>query len=180
LERNFHGTFGVVQEQRDAVDYQDVRVALRWNADLPTLQWAHQHGLPIASDPSTITAAVRGLFYSFRAVEKDKLDIVEWLREDMGCDWDEDTCYMAARKCHEDILEYLWENECPWDERCGYTKCRDWALANGVEDAKKMCGPPDYFIEHETDSESSGGKDNPYPSGCQCRGCRRGFDCGRN
>jgi hypothetical protein len=25
LERNFHGTFGVGQEQRDAVDYQDVQ-----------------------------------------------------------------------------------------------------------------------------------------------------------
>jgi hypothetical protein len=77
------------------------------------LQWAHQHGLPIAPDASTITSAVRGPSAHFRAV-KDKLDIVEWLREDVGCDWDEDTFYMAARKGHEDILEYLRENECPW------------------------------------------------------------------
>ena len=101
--------------------------------------------MPLASDASTITSAVRA--------DEDNLDVVKWLRK-KGCDWNDDTCYMAARKGHGDILAYLRENGCPWDDRCGYTKCRAWAMAHGIEGAKGYSGD---FDEYASDSESSDG-----------------------
>jgi hypothetical protein len=93
---------------------------------------------------------------------------------------------MAARKGHEDILAYLRRNDCPWDDRCGYTKCRAWAMAHGVRDAKGYSGDYGDFDKYASDSESSG-PDNYSDRDCYfdeedyrcgCRGCRRGFSCG--
>jgi len=43
------------------------------------------------------------------------LDILKYLHEN-GCPWNEFTRYCAMVNGHLDILQYLHENECPWDD----------------------------------------------------------------
>ena len=54
------------------------------------------------------------LFYE--AAEGGHLECVKYMHE-IGCPWDEDTCYAAAKGGHLECLKYLHENGCPWDER---------------------------------------------------------------
>jgi len=47
------------------------------------------------------------------------LNILQWLREN-GCDWNENTCATAAKYGHLHILQWARENGCPWDiTTCG-------------------------------------------------------------
>lgn len=43
------------------------------------------------------------------------LEVLKWLRE-KGCPWDEEVCAAAARGGHIETLRYLRDNGCPWDE----------------------------------------------------------------
>ena len=48
------------------------------------------------------------------------LEVLKYLKEN-HCPWDESTCEKAAKGGHLDVLEYLHENGCPWDEStCSY------------------------------------------------------------
>jgi len=51
------------------------------------------------------------------AASRGHLEVLKWLREN-GCPWDEKTCAVAAGDNYLDILKYLHDNGCPWDERC--------------------------------------------------------------
>ena len=44
------------------------------------------------------------------------LNVLKWLRQE-GCPWDESTFYYAAIEGHLDILKYAHENGCPWNEK---------------------------------------------------------------
>lgn len=48
------------------------------------------------------------------AAKGGRLDVLVWLRE-RGCRWDEWTCCSAAIKGHLHVLVYAHENGCPWD-----------------------------------------------------------------
>ena len=50
------------------------------------------------------------------AAEHGSLDVLKYLHEN-GCPWDEDTCYLAACAGNLDVLKYARENGCPWDAR---------------------------------------------------------------
>ena len=43
------------------------------------------------------------------------VDLLEFLHE-KGCPWDEDTCSEAAEYGHLECLKYAHENGCPWDQ----------------------------------------------------------------
>ena len=43
------------------------------------------------------------------------LEILQWLREN-NCPWDEWTCNMAATKGDLEILKWARDNECPWSK----------------------------------------------------------------
>ena len=45
-----------------------------------------------------------------------QMEVLVWLREN-NCPWNEWTCYAAARGGHLDVLKYAHEKSCPWDER---------------------------------------------------------------
>lgn len=45
-------------------------------------------------------------------MELGNLNILKWLREN-GCPWDEKTWIIANEKKHLNIIEYLKENNCP-------------------------------------------------------------------
>ena len=51
----------------------------------------------------------------FAAADHGHLDVLKWLREN-GCPWDEETCAYAARGGHLEVLKWARENGCPWDE----------------------------------------------------------------
>jgi hypothetical protein len=46
---------------------------------------------------------------------KGHLEVLKWLRE-IGCPWDEKTCSHAAEGGHLEVLKWLREIGCPWDE----------------------------------------------------------------
>ena len=41
--------------------------------------------------------------------------MLKWAREN-GCPLDEETCEIAAKAGHLDVLRWARENGCPWDE----------------------------------------------------------------
>ena len=48
------------------------------------------------------------------------LDLLKYLHEN-GCPWDQSTCTCASLVGHLECLQYAHENECPWDEdTCKY------------------------------------------------------------
>ena len=47
--------------------------------------------------------------------EKGSLELLQFLHEN-GCPWDEGTCSAAAHYGHLECLKYAHENGCPWDK----------------------------------------------------------------
>merc|ERR1711957_97881 len=50
------------------------------------------------------------------AAKGGHLEVLKWLREE-GCPWDEVTCYVAAANNELGVLRWALENECPYRER---------------------------------------------------------------
>ena len=55
-----------------------------------------------------------------------------------GCKWNAETCKLAAKGGHMDVLKYAHENGCPWDRHTcgnavwsGHVNVLEYALANG-------------------------------------------------
>ena len=42
------------------------------------------------------------------------LEVLKYLHE-KGCEWNEYACTNAAMNGHLEVLKYLHENKCPWD-----------------------------------------------------------------
>ena len=54
---------------------------------------------------------------------KGNLELLQFLREN-GCPWNEGTCYFAAKNGHLECLKYAHENGCPWNEKtCWIAAC---------------------------------------------------------
>lgn len=43
--------------------------------------------------------------------------VLQYLHNNMGYRWDEESCAMAAKSCREDALEYLYWSGCPWSHK---------------------------------------------------------------
>ena len=55
-----------------------------------------------------------------RVALNGNLDLLKYLHEN-GCPWDQSTCTCASLVGHLECLQYAHENECPWDEdTCKY------------------------------------------------------------
>ena len=57
------------------------------------------------------------------------VDLLEFLHE-KGCPWDEDTCSEAAEYGHLECLKYAHENGCPWDQ---------WTCRQAAENGHLEC-----------------------------------------
>ncbi len=62
---------------------------------------------------------------------------MKYLKEN-GCPWDEETCYISAKKGYLHILKYLRQQGCPWDFRTCLWAAEEsqadvlrWAIDNG-------------------------------------------------
>lgn len=73
------------------------------------LEWAHKGGCESTADVCTIIA--------FRG----DLQRLQWARA-QGFPWSEDTTTASVDAGHQEVLEYLYENECPRDERMWKTR----------------------------------------------------------
>ncbi|KAG5178060.1 hypothetical protein JKP88DRAFT_350445 [Tribonema minus] len=58
------------------------------------------------------------------AARRGRLNLLEWLREN-GCPWDEHTCSGAAEGGHLEVLRWARANGCPWSQET------TWAAAKG-------------------------------------------------
>ena len=75
------------------------------------------------------------------------LELLQWARQN-GCEWDEDTCKLAAKGGHLEVLQWAHENGCPWDENTceyaaygGHLEVLQWARENGCPwDEKTSAG----------------------------------------
>jgi len=47
-------------------------------------------------------------------INEGHLEVLKYLHEN-GCPWDEEGCVYASRNGHIEVLKYLHENGCPWD-----------------------------------------------------------------
>ena len=67
------------------------------------------------------------LFFSTRvcavAASFGRTDVLSWLR-DHGCPWDQSTCAESARKGHLETLMWVRERGCPWDGNVLYEAAR--------------------------------------------------------
>ena len=68
--------------------------------------------------------------------ENGRLDVLRLARS-QNCQWDEQTCQIAAANGHLHVLQWAREHGCPWDERtCAYAALNGhlhvlfWALQN--------------------------------------------------
>ena len=59
------------------------------------------------------------------AAKGGQLKVLQWLREN-ECPWEEDTCRAATKGGHLEVLKWARANGCPWDEET----CA-WAAENG-------------------------------------------------
>ena len=62
------------------------------------------------------------------AAKGGQLEVLEWLREN-ECPWDKNTCKEAAYSGHLEVLQWARENDCPWDENT----CRAAAYGGHLE-----------------------------------------------
>lgn len=50
------------------------------------------------------------------AARVGEVEVLAWLRNEAGCEWDEGAPSCAASKGRLEALRWLHEHECPWDE----------------------------------------------------------------
>ena len=60
-----------------------------------------------------------------RAGARGHLDVLKWLRE-RGCPWDEETCYEANMRGHFDVYDWALENGCPTKESDESDESEGW------------------------------------------------------
>jgi hypothetical protein len=65
-------------------------------------------------------------WFCSRVAKTNKLELLEWAREEKKCRWDEWTINMAAEKGNLEMVKYCVANKCPIDE-----KACAWAAGNG-------------------------------------------------
>ena len=74
------------------------------------------------------------------AAKVGNLEVMKWLRNVVGCPWNEGTCFQAAKGGHLEFLKYLRVEECPWHSRCcdaaaegGYLGMLEWLHSLGCQ-----------------------------------------------
>lgn len=105
------------------VDIADgVYEGLAFDGDLETLKLIREQNMFPLSREKAVCAA---------AAEEGNLDVLKWLHEIVGCEWDETTCLNAVKRNHLEVLKYCLQNKCPWN--------RSWCLfvASGSPSCKK-------------------------------------------
>ena len=84
-------------------------------SSLPLLLWCRDRGLSVAKLRTNGMESADNLSSCTKAASLGRLDVLKYLHE-LSCPWNEFTCSMAAIGGHLDVLKYLHENGCTWDE----------------------------------------------------------------
>jgi len=83
----------------------DVCSRLAQQGDLAGLQWLHQRGWPWNDEVCN------------HAARSNRLDILQWVRAQMPpAPWSVWTSALAAQQGHFELLQWLTQHGCPWDE----------------------------------------------------------------
>jgi hypothetical protein len=61
------------------------------------------------------------------AARHGQLDVLQYLREELSCPWDAETCAKAAKYQRWTLLKWAHEHGCPWDAHT-----YQWACKKGV------------------------------------------------
>ena len=67
-------------------------------------------------------------------IQNGHLEVLQYLHEN-GCPWNQNACLYAAKYGHLKVLEYLHQNGCPWDEEA----CLKASKSNGHLTVAKWC-----------------------------------------
>lgn len=86
------------------------------------------------------------------ALEGGHLEVLQYLIEEVSYRFDASACAMSARRGHLEVLQWLRQTNCPWDEKScinaaqhGHIRVLKWALENGVP---RPSGVPFRVPEH--------------------------------
>jgi hypothetical protein len=66
-------------------------------------------------------------YFCWQVAQTNKLELLEWIREEKKCDWNSRTINVAARQGNLEMVKYCVANECPVDE---------WACACAAENGR--------------------------------------------
>jgi hypothetical protein len=55
-------------------------------------------------------------YFCWQVAQTNKLELLEWIREEKKCDWNSRTINVAARQGNLEMVKYCVANECPVDE----------------------------------------------------------------
>jgi len=95
---------------------------------ISTLEFAWEH-------KSLWPSWLNELYFSWRVAQKNKLELLKWIREEKECKWDDRTIQAAARQGNLEMVKYCVANECPM-----YESACERAAENGhLEVLKYLC-----------------------------------------
>jgi hypothetical protein len=69
-------------------------------------------------------------YFCWQVAQTNKLELLEWIREEKKCDWNSRTINVAARQGNLEMVKYCVANECPVDE---------WACSDAAENGHLEC-----------------------------------------
>lgn len=114
-------------EKSHLVAHPSVCAAACAGGHLPTINWLSEHGGTF-NELSTAAAA-----------EHNHLELLKWLRNDLGCAWTESTTVSAALRGHLEVLQWAHSHGCPFSSnicastaRQGHFEALKYLVANGA------------------------------------------------
>ncbi|CAL6306762.1 unnamed protein product [Bathycoccus prasinos] len=93
-------------------------------SSISTLEWAWEHKSLWSGD------LYKERSFCSKVALTNKLELLEWIREEKKCEWDWRTIILAAKQGNLEMVKYCVANECPIDER---------ACARAAENGQLEC-----------------------------------------
>ena len=95
-------------------------------SSISTLEVAWENGENISMFALRQSMGMGEIFFCYRVVHTNKLELLKWIREEKQCEWSAGAINTAANQGNLEIVKYCVANECPIDE----SACA-WAAKNG-------------------------------------------------
>jgi hypothetical protein len=98
-------------------------------SSISTLEVAWEH-YPWGTYDHEVEDEMDEPYFCWKVARTNKLELLEWIREEKKCRWDAGTIEAAASQGNLEMVKYCVANECPIDE---------WACANAADGGHLEC-----------------------------------------